>query len=297
MHNDAITTMNSTTVSHLYKTIVDRLTPTVGNGEARAMANLIVEAKIGIKRIDIAVNPDSTVTDITVQAVDKVVNRVVAGEPLQYVLGFAWFHGLKLTVGPGVLIPRPETSQLVDIISDDWGSKPDLRVLDVCTGSGAIAAALGRTLNFPHMTAVDISSAALNVARQNFSNLGISVEVKQMDVLTSPLPDGPFDIIVSNPPYVDAGERADIDPRVIDYEPSEALFVPDSDPTVFYRRITSQIADRLSLLSRGGRLYYEINPRHANQVARQMIESGLENVECLLDFDGKKRFMRAVKPI
>lgn len=288
--------MDSTTVSQLRTAIIGRLTPVVGAGEAQAMADLIIEAKIGVKRIDIAVNPGRTVTDLTVQAVDNVVSRVVAGEPVQYVLGFAWFHGLKLTVGPGVLIPRPETSQLVDIISDDWGSKPDLRVLDVCTGSGAIAAALGRTLTFPHLTAVDISKPALDIARQNFASLGLRVDAEQMDVLTEPLPDGPFDIIVSNPPYVDDSERANIDARVLDYEPAEALFVPDTDPTVFYRRITTQIADRVSLLAPGGRLYYEINPRHADLVAGQMREACLDDVECLLDFDGKRRFVKGRKP-
>lgn len=256
------------------------------------MADIILEDYLGIKHIDLALNPDRTVTDDTAANVQRIVTRVVNGEPIQYVLGVARFHGLRLDVAPGVLIPRPETSQLVDFIVDDAGDKPDLSVLDVCTGSGAIAAALGRSLRFPRLTAVDFSTKALDIARRNFTMLNVKVDVIEMDVLKSPLPDGSFNIIVSNPPYVDESERSGIDGRVLDYEPAEALFVPNDNPLIFYRRITSESYGRLAS---GGRLYFEINPRHAEETADLVRNAGFIDVECRLDYIGRKRFVTATK--
>jgi len=287
MPNDAMT------LRRMRASIVERLTPVTDAREAASMADIVLEDCLGVKRIDLVLNPDRTVTDDTVAAVDRIVTRVVAGEPIQYVLGVAWFHGLRLAVAPGVLIPRPETSQLVDIIVDDAGDRSDLRVLDVCTGSGAIAVALGRSLRFPVLTAVDISAGALDIARRNFTALNVEAGVIAMDVLKASLPDGPFDIVVSNPPYIDESERTGIDRRVLDHEPAQALFVPDNDPLVFYRRITS---DAVGRMSSGGRLYFEINPRHAEETADLVRHAGFINVECRLDFVGRKRFVTAQKP-
>ena len=287
MPNDAMT------LRRLRHAMVERLTPVTDAREAASMADMILEEKLGVKRIDLAINPDRIVTDDTVDAIDRIVTRVVDGEPVQYVLGVAWFHGLRLYVAPGVLIPRPETSQLVDIIAGDAGDKSDLNIIDVCTGSGAIAAALGRALRFPRITAVDISPAALDMARRNFAMLNTKVDVIGMDVLKSPLPDGPFDIVVSNPPYVAENERTGMERRVLDHEPDIALFVPDSDPTIFYRRIASEALGRMAS---GGRLYFEINPKYADDTVDTVRRAGFVDVDCRIDYIGRKRFVTATRP-
>lgn len=285
-------TDQTVTIQALRHEIIATLQPSLGDGESRAVCAVLFEDLMGVKPIDIALQPDRTLTDISVRSIREAVTRVVSGEPVQYVVGSALFHGLRLIVKPGVLIPRPETSQLVDIICDRAGTKSDLRVLDVCTGSGAIAAALGRSLNFPELTTVELSDTAIDVARENFSRLGLKISLIKSDVLTSPLPDGPFDIIVSNPPYVDNSERADISPRVLNYEPAMALFVPDENPLLFYRRIAYQA---MHILSPGGSLYFEINPRHADDMAALLRNDRFINVEILRDFTGQKRFAVAQK--
>lgn len=275
------------------ETIVLKLGQSVGQGEARAMASVILEDLLGITPVDYAVNPDRELNTESIDAINAIVERVVDGEPLQYVLGTTLFHGLRLKVGEGVLIPRPETSQLVDIVADKAGKHADLRVLDVCTGSGAIALALGRVLAFPRLSAVELSDKALSYARENFAKYNLKVSLVKSDVLVDELPEGPFDIIVSNPPYVDESERPGIDPRVLNHEPEEALFVPDEDPLLFYRAIATKAMDRLV---DGGLLFFEINPHHSAELVSSVKKIGFDDVESLRDFCGRYRFLICKKP-
>jgi release factor glutamine methyltransferase len=202
---------------------------------------------------------------------------LLADEPIQQVLGTARFCGMMLRVTPDVLIPRPETEQLVDMIADRWRNVPDVRVLDVGTGSGCIAIALARALRFPQVTAVDISADALNVARRNAAEWKVAIDLQQADALQLQLP-GEWDVIVSNPPYIMQSEAAEMEPRVLRHEPHTALFVPDAEPMLFYDAIRAYAARHLSAR---GMLYFEINPLMAQQY---------RGADIVKDFCGRDRF-------
>lgn len=256
------------------------------------MTRIIMEELKGFTRADMALKGDFEASDYVARKVDDAVSRLLRDEPLQYIFGHARFYGMTIDVSPAVLIPRPETEGLVDIIVDDNGDREDLRVLDVCTGSGCIAIALARNLPFARVDAVDISDDALEVARQNVSRLHAGVTLSKADALSMPPAPDTYDIIVSNPPYIAEHERSAMARNVLDYEPAIALFVPDDDPLRFYHAIA---AYSLVSLKSGGRLYFELNPDYADALAAELSGSGWKNVVVLPDARGKKRFMRAVK--
>lgn len=269
-----------------------RLTPLYGDREAHWMLRIIMEHLKGWDQVDLLTRGDEEISSFTTGKFNAIISRLLTGEPLQYIIGEVYWHGMTLNVTPDVLIPRPETSELVDIITPD-NSGSDLRVIDLCTGSGCIAIALASDLPFPVVTGVDISDKALDVARSNASLRKVTAKFIHADVL-SPLPfgDDEFDIIVSNPPYIAEHEKGDMESNVIDHEPAMALFVPDSDPMRFYRPISIE-GHRMA--APGGRLYFEINPLYAGDVKRTMADAGWDDIEILPDTHGHMRFARAVK--
>lgn len=270
-----------------------RLIPLVGEREARASLRMIFESVKGWTPVDLAVKGGDPVSSYVVDKVTDIVNRMATFEPLQYILGETWWYGLRLKVTPAVLIPRPETAELVDLIVKEAGQRSDLRVADICTGSGCIALALARNLPFPRITAIDISPEALDVARQNAAALRVrSIDFEEADATdVAALPDEIFDIIVANPPYIADHERAGMEKNVLLYEPHKALFVPDSDPLLFYRSISTYA---LSHLAAGGRIYFEINPLYADLLAGNMREAGWNEVSLIRDIHGTNRFLSAV---
>ncbi|MCH5219957.1 MAG: peptide chain release factor N(5)-glutamine methyltransferase [Muribaculaceae bacterium] len=281
-------------LSELKKDIENRLTPAVGNKEAEAVTRIILEDTLGINRVNIALYPDREVTDDTVMSVNRMTDRVIQGEPLQYILGYADFHGLRLKVDSSVLIPRPETSALVDLVVDTLAHAKDKRLLDVGTGSGAIAIALARELPFADITAVDISSDALTVAKSNAHQNGVEkyINFKYCDILNDPLPGDDYDAVVSNPPYVAEHEKTGMDNRVLDYEPHTALFVPDKDPLLFYREIAQKAFDKLKT---GGYIFFEINPLYHKQLEQLISSLGYTDITVSRDFCGRTRFLQASK--
>ncbi|MCM1163525.1 MAG: peptide chain release factor N(5)-glutamine methyltransferase [Muribaculaceae bacterium] len=272
---------------------ISLLSPINGNGEAQWMMRIIFEHVKGWSRVDQITHADDTMSDFVVDKVKSILSRLQAGEPLQYITGDTYWHGMTLKVTPDVLIPRPETSELIDIIAADNGGS-DLRVLDICTGSGCIAVALASSLQFPEVTGIDISDAALKVAAENASLRKAAVKFIKADALKPlPFPDSCLDIIVCNPPYVLESEKKDMSVNVLDHEPALALFVPDSDPLEFYRPVS---AEAFRMARPGGKLYFEINPMEADAVKQTMTSAGWEDVEILLDMHGRKRFARGSKP-
>lgn len=265
------------------------LRPLYGNGETEAIIRIMFHYLKGWNTVDIIMHEDASLSPFIKSEIDAILKRLVKHEPIQYITGEVRFHGMEMKVTPDVLIPRPETDELVDIIVSDAGETEDLRVLDIGTGSGCIAIALARSLRFPTVTAVDISDAALAVARENASNLKANVSFIKEDILTVS-PEGIFDIIVSNPPYIDESEKSGMEPNVLDYEPKIALFVPDDNPLLFYKRI-AEIAVRK--LSPAGKLYFEINPRHADELSRYLTDCGFDDVQVIRDSFGKLRFIKA----
>lgn len=269
-----------------------RLTPIYGEGEAKAVIRAIFHALKGWGATEMVIHEGDDLSPYMHEKIEEILKRLEAGEPVQYVVGEAYFYGMDLHVRPGVLIPRPETAELVDMVVADC-QESDLRVLDVGTGSGAIAIALARNLKFPQVTALDVSPAALDIARENARMLKARIEFVEADIFDwSPVPDS-FDIIVSNPPYVLESEKKDMADNVLLHEPEEALFVPDADPLRFYRRIARIGREGLA---GGGRLYFEINPLCADELKKMLEEEGYVEVVLEKDIHGRMRYARCRKP-
>ncbi len=279
-----------TTIREYFSHIVSVLQPALGP-ETEAAARMIFEDVAGYSRTFIFVNGDREISDFMQTRIMEVVAKILGGMPVQYATGKARFMGMEFTVSPAVLIPRPETEGLVDIITDDYNGRSGLRVLDVCTGSGCIAVSLARVLPFADVKAVDISDDALAVARGNAAALKVCVDFEKENALAMKAVGVEYDIIVSNPPYVGESEKKDMDGRVLDYEPALALFVPDDDPLCFYRSIASYAMDALTS---GGKLYFEINPLHADALKALLEGFGFDDCELIRDYRGAVRFARAV---
>lgn len=257
--------------------------------EREAVVLLIFSHVKGWSRVDLIMNEGKELSDFTKKEIDGIVDRLILGEPIQYITGQARFYGMDFKVGPGVLIPRPETEELVDWIADDSKGTADLRVLDIGTGSGCIAISLARTLEFADVLAMDLSQTALGYAEENAKDLKAKVRCMKADMYEwEPEPES-LDIVVSNPPYIAPDEIADMEVRVKDFEPHEALFVTADDPIRPYRRI-EEIAGRG--LRPGGRVYLELNPRYAEDVAAYYRSKGWNGVGVRLDSYGKKRFLK-----
>lgn len=284
--------IDAITVEERYRELRKELTPVVGPGEATSMARLIFHSLKGWDTTDLVVHAPDNLSPFILERIDEIISRLKKGEPLQYILSEGRFYGMTLEVGPPTLIPRQETEELVEMIIREADGKPDLRVLDIGTGSGAIALALSRQLRFPEVTAIDISGEALEIARRNAARLHADVNFIQADIFRwEPEPDA-YDIIVSNPPYICEKEKAKMESNVLDHEPHTALFVPNDDPLLFYRRITD-ISKRG--LTGGGRLYFEINPLYARLLAKETEQAGFTDVRLLEDISHKLRFLSAVR--
>lgn len=220
---------------------------------------------------------------------ESALKRLVDGEPLQYVIGYTPFCGLTFRVDRRVLIPRPETAELVEWVVKDSG--PEGAVLDIGTGSGCIAVTLAHKMPGWKVQGWDISEGALEVALENSRQNHTDVEFRRVDVLSVPEADYSFDVIVSNPPYVLDSERAQMESTVLDFEPHSALFVPDSNPLLFYKAIAGFGAKSLN---KGGRLYFEINPLEAEAMEKMLLMAGYHDMELRDDIFGKQRMIKAI---
>lgn len=278
------------TLEGLNRAMTAALSQSLGAREGRAVARLLLEDVIGASTTDLLVHGDRTLEPETVQHINSMVARIAAGEPAQYVVGRARFMGMDLEVNRFTLIPRPETAGLVDLVCDDYRGRSDLSLLDVGTGSGCIAIALARALPFARVEAVDISQGALDTATANARRLGVKIDFHLCDILSTTADDlSHYDFIVSNPPYIKRSESADMEAHVVDYEPDTALFVSDDDPLVFYRAIARLGRETLN---DGGRLYFEINPLTADNLATMLADEGYTDIDILPDYLGRKRFAR-----
>lgn len=282
-----------TAVATFFKETARRLAASLGNaGEAEAAARIIFEDVAGYDRKYIFMNGEREISEFIREKIDAVVERVEAGEPVQYAVGRARFMGNDFKVNHSVLIPRPETEGLVDMIVKSYGGRNDLRVLDVGTGSGCIAVSLARALPFSRVKAVDISAEALAVASENARALRAKVEFEQCDILRATAGSERYHIVVSNPPYIAEKEKSTMEARVLDYEPAMALFVPDSDPLVFYRAIARYAREALMP---GGELFFEINALYSEQMKQLLENEGYVEVDVLRDYRGLYRYARARK--
>lgn len=259
--------------------------------EVESITRIIFEEVLLWQPVDIVMRENEQLPAFFPERLNEICERLLRNEPLQYILGKARFHGHSFAVNPAVLIPRPETEQLVDMIVDQ-NQESDLQVLDIGTGSGCIAISLARALKFAQVTATDISRDALAVAQLNATNLKTRVKFIEQDILNCSAPLDAWNIIVSNPPYITESEKAAMETNVLDYEPAAALFVPDNDPMLYYRPIAAYAA---RALKSGGRLYLEINRAMGALVSNTLAQAGLRNIQIYTDFNGNTRFVTATK--
>ena len=283
-----------------YSQLWRRLLPLYDEREAKAVVRTLLEERFNLTLTDLYTDGLDRLTDAEKARMETLIERLEAGEPVQYVVGKARFCGRDYMVAPGVLIPRPETEMLCKEVISAY-NKPycalqppePLRVLDIGTGSGCIAITLALDLWNCTVTAWDISGDALIIARENAHRLQAHVNLELQDALNpdeTALNALPFDIIVSNPPYICIRESKDMAKHVLAHEPHTALFVPDDDPLLFYRSIAHY---GLSHLNLDGMLAFEINPIYAQEMKKMLEEMGYEQIEIKKDQYGKERVVIA----
>lgn len=257
-----------------------------GEAEARQIAEMVLESR-GVSRNMLLVDPNE---ELQFTDLDSVINDIRAWRPVQYIIGTAEFAGMDFEVSDAVLIPRPETEELVDWIASEVGDSAS--ILDVGTGSGCIAIALSRAVSGSSVWALDISVDALAVARRNGAKYAPDVRFVEGDALSdfSALFAEKFDIVVSNPPYIPDSDSRLMRRNVTDYEPHTALFVPDNDPLLFYRSIARTA---LRMLKAEGKLYFEIYESLADEMQRMLRAEGYEEIVVREDFRGKPRMICA----
>lgn len=345
-----------------YNQLWKRLTAIYNEREAQAIVRTVLDALFGMSLTDICLGKVTQLSADDTTRLEKIMQRLEKSEPVQYVLGAEWFAGRLFDVAPGVLIPRPETEDLVKWACDEAKGKekednskeergkeekevskkreapkkeeqplsyplkeekeglrkgedasqkeeqllssllknnkevskkgeeaPHPSILDIGTGSGCIAITIALTLPQARVTAWDISTDALAIAAGNAHRLGASVRFEHQDALSAPDDEERWDVIVSNPPYICDRERADMSDNVLSYEPELALFVPDSDPLLFYRAIARYAS---KALKPGGRLLFETNTAYAHEVAQAMADEGFTAIEVRNDCFGKPRMVK-----
>lgn len=280
--------------------ILPRLRAVYDAREASALARLVLAERFGLTLTDIICGKVNDFSREDNEILEKIIVRLENNEPVQYILGYQDFCGHRFHVAPGVLIPRPETEELVEAITTP--SRPPrgeekksnaIRILDIGTGSGCIAISLALALPEAQVEAWDISDDALTIARDNASRLGAKVTFNKVDVLTyTPKAEQPqYSVIVSNPPYICHREAADMDANVLEYEPHIALFVPDDDPLLFYHRIAKL---GTKMLEEGGALWFEINRAYGDDVCQMMNELGYGDVRIIDDQFGNPRIVTGI---
>ena len=296
-----------------YNQLWKRLTAIYNEREAQAIVRTVLDALFGMSLTDICLGKVTQLSADDTTRLEKIMQRLEKSEPVQYVLGAEWFAGRLFDVAPCVLIPRPETEDLVKWACDEAKGKekednskeergkeekevpekgeeaPHPSILDIGTGSGCIAITVALALPQARVTAWDISTDALAIAAGNAHRLGASVRFEHQDALSAPDDEERWDVIVSNPPYICDRERADMSDNVLSYEPELALFVPDNNPLLFYRTIASYAS---KALKPGGRLLFETNTAYAHEVAQVMADEGFNAIEVRNDCFGKPRMVK-----
>ncbi|PWA09604.1 peptide chain release factor N(5)-glutamine methyltransferase [Flavobacterium laiguense] len=278
-----------------YRTqFIQELTSMYGEGEAESFFYLILEEKQQLKRIDLALQPDLVLSASAIKVWNSILEQLKLEIPIQYLLGKTSFYGLDFEVNENVLIPRPETEELVDwIISNNQKSEPskNLKILDIGTGSGCIAISLAKNLPNTHVFAIDVSEKALATAKKNAVHNEVTVTFIEQNILETLDLGKDFDIIVSNPPYVRNLEKEEIKKNVLDNEPHLALFVEDHDALIFYRKI-AELAQKN--LSNSGQLYFEINQYLGKEMVELLQKMDFKNIELRKDIYGNDRMMKGL---
>ena len=260
------------------------------DSEALALAKMLLVEVFGFSTLELYGGKDKEFSEKHRSVLTEMIRRLQKNEPIQYIIGIESFFGLTFEVNPNVLIPRPETQELVSWIIEDYQSDDSVRILDIGTGSGCIPISLGKQLSKAEVESWDISEGALEVASRNCERNGVKVLLRQKDVLKATPEGNLYDVIVSNPPYITNKEKVEMESNVLDWEPSLALFVPDEDPLLFYRKIAQLGCD---MLKEGGSLYFEINRAYGEETILMLKELGYAQIELKKDSWGNDRMIKA----
>ena len=270
--------------------IRDALSGIYPPSEALSLAKMLLVEVFDFSTLELYGGKDKEISGKRRDVLDEMIRRLKKNEPIQYIIGVESFCGLTFEVNPSVLIPRPKTQELVGWIVGDCEGKEACRILDIGTGSGCIPVSLAHRLPKAEVESWDISEDALQVARRNAERNGVEVLFRQKDVLKASPDEARYDVIVSNPPYIAEKEKVDMEANVLDWEPSIALFVPDEDPLLFYRKI-AQLG--CSMLKEGGALYFEINRAYGQETIQMLEAMGYKDIELRKDSWGNDRMMKA----
>lgn len=271
--------------------IRNQLNGSYSHDEIGALTRLILEKVTGRSFSDILACKFTNLSDQTTRKIAEIIARLKNREPIQYIFGEADFWGITFRVNRAVLIPRPETEELVQWIIEDCSDEP-LKALDIGTGSGCIAVTLAKKMPSARIHAWDISEEALEVARENAARNNAAVIFSRKDVLNEQPQEETFDLIVSNPPYIAQSEKKEMDTNVLNFEPHLALFVPDENPLIFYEKIARLASGSMK---KEGKLFFEINRQKANRVASILRKNGFRNIEIRKDISGNERMIKAEK--
>ena len=283
------TTIQQPEVKRIAQIIYDELSGYYTQSEVSALTRIIATEMLGVAQMTYFLKDDVTLKAEQEAMLFNAIERLKKQEPIQYIQGYSDFCGLRFKVTPATLIPRPETSELVEWIASEHSGKI-VNILDIGTGSGCIAISLAHKLPKSNVTAWDISTAALAVAAENSHNNGTEVTFERVDILSYEPKSAQFDIIVSNPPYIKENEKSAMHNNVLDWEPHTALFVPDSDPLLFYRTIAEK---GLQMLAPNGTLYFEINRAHGTETMKMLADYGYTDIELRKDFADNDRMIKA----
>jgi release factor glutamine methyltransferase len=276
-------------VSAIYKETVQQLNGIYEENESKAIANILFEDLLGLSRSSRLSNMDSSLNKSQLEQWKEALVRLLNHEPIQQVVGFCHFYGLKFFVNKHALTPRPETEELVDLIIQE-NQRKGLSVLDIGTGTGCIAIALCRNLENVDVTSWDIAEESIALAKGNATLNHTEVKIERKDILLAEPTNYSFDIIVSNPPYIPENERTLMRKNVLQYEPFEALFVPNRDPLLFYRSIAEF---GVNTLKKAGKLYFEIHEDFGKEVNSLLDQCGYKQITVIRDMQGKDRIIRA----
>jgi release factor glutamine methyltransferase len=278
-----------TSADKLFTEVANQLIPIFGANEAQSIADYLLEGTLGLTAKERLAKKPLELSVNNLAMLDEAVTRLKNEEPVQHVVGYGWFYGRKFYVNKSVLIPRPETEELVHWIVNSHKNGSALNLLDIGTGSGCIPVTISLEAPSLQCEGWDISEAALEIARENAIKLEANVHFKQVNILEATIEGEAFDVIVSNPPYVRNSEKTLMSKNVLNYDPAGALFVGDDDPLIFYRRIAGLARTGLK---NGGWLYFEINEAFGTEMKDLLGSLGYSQIELRQDINGKDRMIR-----
>lgn len=288
--------VQSNTVKAVKTYFSERLETIFSPNEIKLIVNQAISSRLNLNKGELILADEMRLSESDLLYFRSIVKRLLNNEPLQYIFGDTEFYGLIIKCDKRALIPRPETEELVDWVVADLKQKQVEKILDLCTGSGCIALALKSQFSKAKIHAVDYSSDALKLAKENSVRLQLDITMIELDVLKD-LSDNNFDldsydVWISNPPYIPVNEKTLMHSNVLDFEPEMALFVADDQALIFYQVIAEKA---LRYLKTGGHLYFELNENYAEETFKLITDLGFEAVELKLDLQGKKRMLKAIK--